>query len=144
MLKTQVIGSAFSTLIPNSQSKLVTDNVLNCSVTHLPVYQWIQLNYQCVSRQFHIELHSCIVNQYRNDKRCLTLKAPIATKVICFSHLLKFLRSLYDKQCGPRSDCSYTLFASILNSSVIVRTYFQQTTSADNIFRCIFSWGFKG
>ena len=32
---------------------------------------------------------------------------PITTKVICFSHLLKCLRSLYGKQCGPRSDCSY-------------------------------------
>ena len=29
------------------------------------------------------------------------------TKVVCFSRLLKFLRSLYGKQCGPRSDCSY-------------------------------------
>ena len=35
-----------------------------------------------------------------------TFKAPIATKVVCFSRLLKCLRSLYDKQCGPRSDCS--------------------------------------
>ena len=33
--------------------------------------------------------------------------APIATKVVCFSRLLKCLRSLYGKQCGPRSDCSY-------------------------------------
>ena len=30
------------------------------------------------------------------------------------------------------------LFAFILNSSVIVGSYLQQTTSADNIFRCIF------
>ena len=37
----------------------------------------------------------------------LTLKAPITTKVICFSSLLKCLRSLYDKQCGPGSDSSY-------------------------------------
>ena len=36
----------------------------------------------------------------------LTVK-PIATKVVCFSCLLKCLRSLYGKQCGPRSDCSY-------------------------------------
>ena len=27
----------------------------------------------------------------------LTLKAPIATKVVCFSRLLKCLRSLYDR-----------------------------------------------
>ena len=37
----------------------------------------------------------------------LTLNAPMATKVVCFSHLLKCLRSLYGKQCGPRPDCSY-------------------------------------
>ena len=34
-----------------------------------------------------------------------------------------------------------TLFASILHSSVMLGNYFQQTTSADNIFRCIFFLG---
>ena len=35
--------------------------------------------------------------------------------------------------------CSgYMLFASILNSKVTLGNYLQQTTSADNIFRCIF------
>ena len=39
--------------------------------------------------------------------------------------------------------CSWsTLFASILNSSVMLGNYLQQTTSADDIFRCIFSWRF--
>ena len=37
-----------------------------------------------------------------------------------------------------------TLFASILNSSVMLGNYLLQTTSADDIFRCIFSWRFKG
>ena len=37
-----------------------------------------------------------------------------------------------------------TLFASVLNLSVMLGNYLQQTTSADNIFRCFFSWGFKG
>ena len=36
------------------------------------------------------------------------------------------------------------LFASILNSSVIRGNYLQQTTSAEHIFGCIFSWRFKG
>ena len=36
-----------------------------------------------------------------------------------------------------------TLFASILNSSVMLGNYLQQTTSADDIFKCIFSWRFK-
>ena len=31
-----------------------------------------------------------------------------------------------------------TLFASILNSPVMLGNYLQQTTSADDIFRCIF------
>ena len=31
-----------------------------------------------------------------------------------------------------------TPFASILNSPVMLGNYLQQTTSADNIFRCIF------
>ena len=42
--------------------------------------------------------------------------------------------------------CSgFTLFASIFNSSVMLGNYLQQTTSADDIFRCIiFSSRFKG
>ena len=34
-----------------------------------------------------------------------------------------------------------TLFASIVNSSVMLCNYLQQKTSADNIFRCIFFLG---
>ena len=34
-----------------------------------------------------------------------------------------------------------TLFAFILNSSVMLGNYLQQTTSADEIFRCIFFLG---
>ena len=37
------------------------------------------------------------------------------------------------------------LFASILNLSVMLGNFLQQTTSADDIFRWIlFSWRFKG
>ena len=37
-----------------------------------------------------------------------------------------------------------TLFASILNSSVLLGNYLQQTTSADDISYAFFSWRFKG
>ena len=38
--------------------------------------------------------------------------------------------------------CSgYTLFASILNLLVMLGNYLQKTTSADDIFRCIFLLG---
>ena len=36
-----------------------------------------------------------------------------------------------------------TPFASILNSSVMLGNYLQQTTSADDIFRCIFFLALK-
>ena len=35
-----------------------------------------------------------------------------------------------------------TLFASILNLSVMLGNNLQQTTSAEDIFRCIFFWRF--
>ena len=35
-----------------------------------------------------------------------------------------------------------TLFASILNSSIMLGNYLQQTTSADDIFKCIFFLAF--
>ena len=41
--------------------------------------------------------------------------------------------------------CSWsTLFASILNSSVLLGNYLQQTTSVDDIFRCIFFLALEG
>ena len=47
------------------------------------------------------------VSQIVTKCKFLTLNASIATKVVCVSRLLKCLRSLYGKQCGPRSDCSH-------------------------------------
>ena len=44
-----------------------------------------------------------------------------------------------DKTAPKGALCSgSTLFASILNSSVMLGNYLQQMTSADDIFRCIF------
>ena len=41
--------------------------------------------------------------------------------------------------------CSgYTLFASILNSSVLLDNYLQQKTLADDTSQMHFSWRFKG
>ena len=37
-----------------------------------------------------------------------------------------------------------TLFATILNSSVMLGNYLKQATSADDMVRCIFSWRLKG
>ena len=81
----------------------------------------------------------------------LNLNAPIATTVVCFSRLLKCLRSLYEISVDPEQTaptvavCSgTTLFVSILNSSVMLGNDLQQTTSADDILRCIFFLALKG
>ena len=66
----------------------------------------------------------------------LTLNAPIATKVFCFSRLLKCLRSLsMTNSVDPDQTAP---IASILNLSVMLDNYLQKTTSADDIFRYIF------
>ena len=51
--------------------------------------------------------------------------------------------SVYPDQTAPiGAVCSgSTLFASILNPSVMLGNYLQQTTSADDILRCIFFLG---
>ena len=44
-----------------------------------------------------------------------------------------------DQTAPIRAVCSGSmLFASIVNSSEMLANYLQQTTSADDIFRCIF------
>ena len=54
--------------------------------------------------------------------------------------------SMDPDQTAPKGAvCSWsTLFASILKKSVMLGSYLQQKTSADEILRCIFSWRFKG
>ena len=47
-----------------------------------------------------------------------------------------------DQHASIGAVCSgTTLFASILNSSIMLGNYLQQTTSANDIFRCIFFLG---
>ena len=58
---------------------------------------------------YYTEITFLVITLYVHDlvmdvATLLTLNAPIATKVVCFSRLLKCLRS---EQYGPRSDCSY-------------------------------------
>ena len=46
-----------------------------------------------------------------------------------------------DQTASIGAVCSGSImFASILNSSVILGNYLQKMTSADIIFRCIFFW----
>ena len=45
------------------------------------------------------------------ETKILNLNVPLARKVVCFFRLLKCLRSLYGKQCGPRSGCLFWVHA---------------------------------
>ena len=49
-----------------------------------------------------------------------------------------------DQTAPIRAVCSeFTLFALIHNLSVMFGSYLQQSTSADDIFKCIFTWRFQ-
>ena len=78
------------------------------------------------------------------------INAPIATKVVCFSRLLKCVEASMANNLRPDQTAPIgavcagsTLFASILNSPVMLGNYLQQTTSADDTFRCIISRRFR-
>ena len=78
----------------------------------------------------------------KNISKILTLNGPITSKVVCYSRLLKCFHgnSVDPDQTTPiGAVCSgSTLFASILNSSEMLGNYLQQTSTADDIFRCFF------
>ena len=78
----------------------------------LPVLIWVQTvckdhqqmtNSPLAGKELRQSVRQCNVKK----KEIKTLNVPITTKVVCFCRLLKCLRSLFGKQCGPRSDCSY-------------------------------------
>ena len=80
----------------------------------------------------------------RIEYKQLALNVTIATKAVCLSRLLKCLRSLYGKQCGPRSDCSYNV-RQLFAADNFSRQHFQMhfflpaltvsTINTTNIFR---------
>ena len=78
------------------------------------------LHLYCVNSDTLFRLHSQGARKHLFFQ-FLALKAPIATKVVCFSRLLNCLRSLYDKQYGPKN--------------------IKQSFAADDVFRCFFFLG---
>ena len=99
--------------------------------------------YQCVVANSVGNVSENAFIKVQGKYSLLTLN--IVTKVVCFSHLLKVQEASMANSVDPDQTapigavCSGSmLFASILNLSVMLGNYFQQTTSADDIFRCIF------
>ena len=72
----------------------------------------------------------------------LMLNAPVTTKVVCFSRLLKCLRSLYRKQCGPRSDCSYLFWVQAVFFYTLFISNVRQLFAADDFSRQHFQMHF--
>ena len=84
------------------------------------------------------------INDEPQKYQCLALKAPITTKVVCFSRLLKCFRSLY-KQCGPRSYCSYRsslIWVHPVDSILKFVSNVRQLFAAEDFSRCYFSESF--
>ena len=80
-----------------------------CTSTGLPgasllAYMHAIMNTTLHTGPFRPDTPLCV---FPANQIALTLYSPSTTKVVSFSRLLKCLRSLYGKQCGPRSDCSY-------------------------------------
>ena len=93
----------------------------------------------------------CISESEVQTNKAVSENLPITTKVLCFSRLLKCLRSLYGKQCGPRSDCSYSsslFWVHAVSFYTLFISNIRQSFAADDFsrrhFRCFFSWRFKG
>ena len=83
------------------------------------------------NRCFHRKVRK--MEPFSEKKRILTLNAAIATTVVCFSRLLKCLRSLHGKQCGPRSDCS------VCSGPRCLLLYFNLSVMLDNYLQHDFS-----
>ena len=64
--------------------------------------------------------------------------------VCCNFQEASMANSVDPDQTAPIVCSGSSLFTSIRNSSVMLGNYLQQTISADDIFRCILSWRFKG
>ena len=101
-----------------------------------------QCSLEVLKNKHKLSTNSCLLPEFLF---VLTLKTPIPTKVVCFSRLLKCLRNLYGKQCGPRSDCSYRSSLFWVHT-VCFYTYFvsnaRQSFAADDFSRGHFQMHF--
>ena len=90
-----------------------------------------------------VKLNSNARTQHISRSDTLTLfllQTFYSNSTFCFKIIYVVIAGAIGAVCSGS-----TLFASILNSSVMLGNCLQQTTSADDIFRCIFfSWRSKG
>ena len=84
-------------------------------------------------------LKEFIVFEYLQEIKYSTLNAPIATKVFCFSRLLKCRQKVWTQ---IRS--WFTLFASILKFVSNARQLFAADDFRETFSVAFFSWRFKG
>ena len=87
---------------------------LHYPITHIWFINNLHVNYLTAHARLNRSLHSPITHTWSNRNLYhifispqLTLKVLITTKFVCFCRRLKCLRSLTNKQCRLRSDCSY-------------------------------------
>ena len=89
-----------------------------------------------------LHLRSALFGEGGSDSRPCKCANPNKSRQL-FSSAEMFKKLQWQTVWTQIRPSGSTLFASILNSSVMLGNYLQQTTSADDIFRCIFSWRFQ-
>ena len=127
----------------NQTNKTINHFNLKLSI-FVAILQVLKFEFQKFRILEILNVHPMKVQMYPFTGLPLTRNDPITTKVICFSHLLKCLRSLYDKQCGPRSDCSYRVVCSGSRLFAILKiiSNARQFFAADNFGRQHFQMHF--
>ena len=103
-------GLTFWWTTESSRTQKGSSTCLSFSKSKANIYHW-NLKSPKQFEPWHVIFNNVVFWQVKTQMNLcsllLTFNAPMATKVVCFSHLLNCLRSLYGKHCGPRSDCSY-------------------------------------
>ena len=91
----------------NHMSRLNYFCIMHYYYNPIKYFLYTKCSYFVADKKSLINLHQYSISRHKEVFSIKSLNAPITTKVIGFSRPLKCLRSLYGKQCGPRSDSSF-------------------------------------
>ena len=114
-------------------SKYTLVKMPHCWKSHVATHIVTKVHQQMRKHSILVVNGGKIVNPWCANKSRLLFSSAEMFKKPLWQTVWTQIRLLLGAVCS-RS----TLFASILNSSVMLGNYLQQTTSADDIFRCIF------
>ena len=102
-------------------------------------------------KQFNYDLHQLLFDQKLLDI-ALVIKWNATYHLSSALSSAGYFKSYFCKQCGPRSDCSFKnsliwVHTVCLYAKIGLKKFariFSRRQKSDDIFRCRFSWRFKG